>query len=329
MKFFDFFCGAGGVSFGLSRVGFTSIGGLDKYEIAGKTYEQAIKSKVIVKDAFRLSLNEVKKLVDSADVIVGCPPCQGFSIINKQRRVKDDKRNDLVLWFTEVVEVTKPQAIIFENVPPVRKDPRFLELLKVLDKASYGYAFSVVNMADYGVPQARRRLVLIGVRGVKGVELPEPDYGSPDSDPVKRGITKPWRTVRDAIGDLPPVDDGECHPSDELHCTKKLSDYHKDILRQVPKDGGSYGKMYASAFSRLWWGRPSITITTKFFDPSSGRFAHPEQDRGLSLREGARLQTFPDDYPFAGSFRSIARQIGEAVPPLFVEKLGKHLKSYL
>jgi len=344
MKFFDLFCGAGGLSYGLSRAGFATVGGLDKFYPAVDTYKAQFGSRVIREDAFTLPPSDLGKLIGTFDVLAGCPPCQGFSSLRVSRFGVEDVRNDLVLYYAMVVETVRPNAVLFENVPRVAKDARFAYLLKVLSENRYSFAYRILNVADYGVPQRRKRLVLIAVRGAGKVELPEPDYGSPDSLAVRRGALKPWKTVRDAIGDLPPVNDGECHPSDPLHCAKKLNPRYKEIIKHVPKNGGSrnsvppepllpthrkHASSFGDSFGRLRWDEPSVTITTKFYDPSTGRFVHPEQDRALTLREGARLQTFPDDYPFKGIFTRIARQIGEAFPQLLAEKIGRRLKEYL
>ena len=344
VRVFDLFCGAGGLSYGLFKAGFKIVGGLDKFDYAAYTFESEFKVRVIKEDAFRISPEELYYSAGSFDVLAGCPPCQGFSSIRVSRFGPEDIRNDLVLYYARVVEKAKPAAVFFENVPRVVKDARFAYLLKVLSENGYSYDYRILNAADYGVPQRRKRLVLIAVRGVRKVELPEPDHGAPDSPAVRKGVLPPWKTVRDAIGDLPPVEDGECHPSDSLHCAKKLNPHYKEIIRHVPKNGGSrdsvpeelllpthrkHADSFKDAFGRLWWDRPSVTITTKFYDPSNGRFVHPEQDRALTLREGARLQTFPDDYPFQGSFTRIARQIGEAFPPLLAEKIGRKLREYL
>jgi len=344
VKFFDLFCGAGGLSYGLSRVGLVSVGGLDKFFPASETYEAQFGVRVIRVDAFELSPYDLSKRFDDVDVLVGCPPCQGFSSLKVSRFGSDDERNDLVLYYARVVETFKPQALLFENVPHVAKDVRFAHMIKVLSENEYSFLFRVLNSADYGVPQKRKRLILFAVRGAGKVEFPEPEYGSPDSPDVKSGALKPWKTVRDAISDLPSVNDGECHPSDPLHCAKKLNSRYKEIIKRVPKNGGSrnsvqpelllpthrkHASSFKDAFGRLKWDEPSVTITTKFYDPSTGRFTHPEQDRALTLREGARLQTFPDEYLFKGSFTQIARQIGEAFPPLLAEKIGKRLKEYL
>ena len=343
MKFFDLFCGAGGLSHGLSHAGFNTVGGLDKFFPAADTYEARFGARIIRKDAFTLSPSDLIKLTDSFDVLVGGPPCQGFSTL-KVNRFGPDARNDLVLYYAQVVEIARPKAVLFENVPPVVKDVRFGHLLKALSENGYSVDYGILNAANYGVPQRRKRLILIAVRGVRKVELPEPDHDPPDSLGVRSGALRPWKTVRDAIGDLPPVSDGECHPSDPLHCAKELNPKHKEIIKHVPKNGGSrdsvpqdlllpthrkHPSAFKDSFGRLKWDEPSVTLTTKFYDPSTGRFVHPDQDRALTLREGARLQTFPDDYPFKGSFNQIARQIGEAFPPLLAEKIGKRLKEYL
>jgi DNA (cytosine-5)-methyltransferase 1 len=343
MKFFDLFCGAGGLSHGLSHAGFSTVGGLDKFFPAADTYEARFGARIIRKDAFTLSPSDLIKLTDSFDVLVGGPPCQGFSTL-KVNRFGPDARNDLVLYYAQVVEIARPKAVLFENVPPVVKDIRFNYLLKALSENGYSVDYGILNAANYGVPQRRKRLILIAVRGVRKAELPEPDHGPPDSLGVRSGVLRPWKTVRDAIGDLPPVSDGECHPSDPLHCAKELNPKHKEIIKHVPKNGGSrdsvpqdlllpthrkHPSAFKDSFGRLRWDESSVTLTTKFYDPSTGRFVHPDQDRALTLREGARLQTFPDDYPFKGSFNQIARQIGEAFPPLLAEKIGKRLKEYL
>jgi len=344
MKFFDLFCGAGGLSHGLVSAGFTTVGGLDKFYPAANTYEARFGAHTIREDTFMLSPSDLIKLIDSFDVLAGGPPCQGFSTLKVNRFGPEDARNDLVLYYAQVVRIARPQAVLFENVPPVVKDVRFNYLLKVLSENGYSVDYHILNATSYGVPQRRKRLILIAVRGIRKVELPEPDHGPPDSLGVRRGTLKPWKTVRDAIGDLPPVNDGECHPSVPLHCARKLNPRYKEIIKHVPKNGGSrnsvppelllpthrkHASSFRDSFGRLRWDEPSVTITTKFYDPSSGRFVHPDQDRALTLREGARLQTFPDDYPFKGSFNQIARQIGEAFPPLLAEKIGKRLKEYL
>jgi DNA (cytosine-5)-methyltransferase 1 len=341
MKFFDLFCGAGGLSYGFLRAGFNPLGGFDRDEDAAKTYKRVFRI-VFKRDAFSTGIKELRTMVGEADVLLSCPPCQGFTQIRAAAGLREDRRNSLVDYLAELVRVTKPKALVFENVPPVRRYKGFSRLLRILAGGGYAYAYGVLDAADYGVPQRRRRLILIAVRGAGKIALPEPDHGPPTHPEVILGRRLPWRTVRDAIGDLPPVEAGECHPRDPLHCAKALPPNHLELIRRIPKDGGTRFDVppdywlpvhrrrpnsFKTTFSRLRWDEPSNTITTKFFDPSTGPFVHPEQDRGLTLREGARLQTFPDDYPFYGSFRKIAKQIGEAFPPLFAEKIARHLRQ--
>jgi len=340
MKFFDLFCGAGGLSLGFKLTGFTPTGGLEKKEERVEAYRLNIGVRPLVADAFKLKPKELTRQID-ADILLGCPPCQGFSRL-RVNRFGPDERNDLVLFFGEVVRASKPPFVVFENVPGVAEDWRFVRLLRILRRLGYAVAYDVIDAVDYGVPQRRRRLVLVASRNGEG-RLPEPTHGPPDSPEVKRGVRMPWRTVRDAIGDLPPVEHGKCHPADPLHCAKRLPENWLRLIKAIPKNGGSrfdapeelwlpahrrLGRRgFFDVFGRLRWDTPSVTITTGFPNPSKGRFVHPEQDRGLTLREGARLQTFPDDFRFVGSFNEIAAQIGEAFPPLLARRIAETIRG--
>lgn len=339
MKFFDLFCGAGGLSYGFLKAGFTPGGGLDIADAAVNTYKKVFKI-AFKKDAFRTDLVDY---LDGAEVLLACPPCQGFSNIKLASGVRWDERNKLVDKLAEAVRRSKPSIVVFENVPGVKSYEGFRRFVNTLTKLGYSVAYGVVDAADYGVPQHRRRLTLIASR-LRTASLPRPTHGDPASPEVRRGLLEPWKTVREAIGDLPPVEHGECHPSDPLHCAKRLPPNHLQLIKAIPKNGGTRfdappelwldvhkrkPHSFKTTFARMQWDEPSPTITTKFFDPSSGPFTHPEQDRGLTLREGARLQTFPDDYPFAGGFRIIARLIGEAFPPRLAEVMAVHIKRDL
>jgi len=341
LKFFDVFCGAGGTSLGLKAAGLKPVAGLDISPICAKTYRSNFRIKVYVMDAFNSNFTEILKDID-ADVLVGCPPCQGFSRLKVSRGAQNDPRNGLVEVFAKAVSIMKPTYVLFENVPRVEKHPGFKKLISVLEELGYNYIYGKLNAADYGVPQRRIRLVLVA--GPSRVELPPPGHGKPGSPKVRRGDLKPWRTVREAIGDLPPVEHGETHPDDRLHSAKRLPDHWLRLIRAIPKNGGTRldapmdlwlpthkkkrrdGQfVYPDVFGRLHWDKPAPTITTGFTDPSKGRYVHPEQDRGLTLREGARLQTFPDDFKFHGSYTQIARQIGEAFPPLLAQKIFEYI----
>ena len=341
LKFFDFFCGAGGLSLGLKAAGLRPVGGLDINRSASKTYRSNFGVKVLQRNAFKVDLKELVEEFD-VDMLVGCPPCQGFSRLRMSKsQALNDPRNDLILVFAEAIKVFKPKYVLFENVPRVVRDSRFKKLLNTLEREEYFLSYTILNAADYGVPQRRRRLILIASQE-HPVEFPEREYGPPNSKEVRRGDLLPWKTVRDAIGDLPPVRPGEADPRDPLHRAKRLPEHWLKLIRAIPKNGGSRldapeelwlpahrrcgKKCFADVFGRLYWEKPAPTITTGFYDPSKGRFVHPEQDRGLTLREGARLQTFPDNFKFYGSFTQIARQIGEAFPPLLAKKLVKNIR---
>lgn len=338
VKFYDAFCGAGGLSFGLMQAGWKPIGAFDKDPIAVRTYEENIGVPPEILDAFSIDLDALSERVD-ADALVGCPPCQGFSSLRRSR-FGEDARNDLVTFFAELIVRANPEIVLFENVPGVLGDFRFRKLIRFLEKRGYKLTYAVVNAADYGVPQKRRRLILVASTSLEPA-IPEPDHGPPTDKDVRKCEKRPWVTVREAIADLPPLNVGEESEFDPLHRVRKLPEHYIRLIKAIPKNGGSRfdaprelwlpthrraGRKYPDVFGRLIWDSPSVTITTGFTNPSKGRFVHPEQNRGLSLREGARLQTFPDDYEFEGSFARIERQIGEAFPPLLAEKIAETLR---
>ena len=333
------------MSLGLKLAGLKPVGGLDISKTALETYRKNIKAKTLQRDAFKVKFEDLQSYLDDVDMVVGCPPCQGFSMLRKANpKLKglSDPRDDLVVMFAKIVDVFKPKFVLFENVPGVIRDVRFKKVLRILRRNKYFFVYAVLNAADYGVPQRRRRLILIASQDYK-VELPSREFGPPNSKEVRRGELLPWKTVRDAIGDLPPVKAGDTHPKDPLHRAKKLPEHWLRLIKAIPKNGGSRldapeelwlpahrrcgRKGFTDVFGRLHWDKPAPTLTTGFYDPSKGRFVHPEQDRGLTLREGARLQTFPDNFKFYGSFTQIARQIGEAFPPLFAKKLAEAIRS--
>jgi DNA (cytosine-5)-methyltransferase 1 len=164
MKFFDLFCGAGGLSYGFLRAGFNPLGGFDKDEDAAETYKRVFRI-VFKRDAFSTDIKELRTMVDGADVLLSCPPCQGFTQIRAAAGLREDRRNSLVDYLAELVRVTKPKVLVFENVPPVRRYRGFSRLLRILAGGGYAYAYGVLDAADYGVPQRRRRLILIAGGG--------------------------------------------------------------------------------------------------------------------------------------------------------------------
>ncbi len=347
----DIFSGAGGASLGFVRAGFRIAGAADIDPDACKTYEGLIGIRPLCADLSRLNPREAAKLWGTVpgevDVLVGCPPCQGFTQL-RNGAGEGDPRNDLVLVFLGYVSYLRPRFLFFENVPGLVRLPHgkaFYSALKEgLFRLGYLLREKEVDAADYGVPQHRRRLVVVGGREDVGAPpFPEPTHAAPESLFVASGARQPWRTVRDAIGHLPPLRLGERDPSDPMHQAPRIGERVLRFIAQVPKDGGSRTQVpeeewlpchlghdgHRDTYGRLAWDRPSGVITSGCCNVSKGRFVHPEQDRALTPREAALLQGFPPDAFFHGSLASIQRQIGNAVPPPLAEAFARAIKKHL
>lgn len=338
--FIDVFSGAGGSALGFVRAGLRLVGALELYAPAARTFEGNLGVRPVLADARGFDFARWGRELGDVDVVVGCPPCQGFSRLRRcYYEGCADPRNDLVFTYLKAVEGLRPSVAVFENVDWMarRAGKAYLEsLMERLSRLGYRVAYRVLDARDYGVPQRRRRLILIASR--RGApRLPPPTHGPPGSPAVREGLLRPWATVRDAIADLPPIGPGESHPGVPNHVAKPLPENWLRLIRAIPKDGGSRRDAprglwlpahrkhdgYWDVFGRLAWDGQANTITTGCWNPSKGRFVHPEQDRSLSLRECARLQGFPDDYVFHGRPSSVARQIGEALPPPLAEKVAQ------
>ncbi len=343
--FVDIFSGAGGSTLGFIRAGYELVGALDNYKYAVETFRRQFGFEPIMVDARTFNFQKWVRELGDVDVLVGCPPCQGFSRMRNaaDKDAPHDPRNDLVFVYIRAVKALFPKIFVFENVGYMVKayGGRYLKVLvNVLEKIGYRVEWRILDARDFGVPQRRRRLIMIGVRIGEPV-FPKPSHGRPGDKAVKEGILKPWRTVRDAIFDLPPLGPGEEDPRIPNHVTKRLPEHWLRLIKAIPKDGGSRKdtspelwlpchrrhKGHADVFGRLAWNKPSNTITTGCWNPSKGRFVHPEQDRGLSLRECARLQSFPDNFIFEGPPSAIAIQIGNALPPLLAEAIARKLRE--
>ena len=340
VTFVDIFSGAGGSALGFVRSGLELVGALERYMPAVKTFEENLGVKPVVADAWKFDFVAWGKELGDVDVIVGCPPCQGFSRLRRSRlKMSEDYRNGLVFVYLKVIEALKPKVTVFENVAWMTRGigrTYLLRLIEGLRKLGYYARYSILDARDYGVPQRRKRLILVASSRSAPL-LPSPTHGAPNSRAVREGLLKTWTTVRDAIVDLPPLDPGEADPHIPNHVTKPLPENWLQLIRAIPKDGGSRKEAprklwlpahqrcegYWDVFGRLAWDNQANTITTGCWNPSKGRFVHPEQDRGLSLRECARLQGFPDNYVFCGKPSSIARQIGEALPPPLAEAVAR------
>lgn len=337
----DLFSGAGGLALGLQRAGFRVLAALESDRWAAMTYRRNIGDHVIERDARLVQVDELLAAAGitpgECDLLAGGPPCQGFSI---QRRGADsDPRNILVLEFLRFVEGIRPKFFLMENVSGMMSKRGRLFVQKFLNRVSQlGYATHLkkLDAVDYGVPQFRKRVILIGelvAENTRRFRFPET-------------LLRPseYRTVRNAIGDLPsaPID-GSAHKEVANHFGEaKLSAINRERIKHVPPGGGRVNlpehlqlpchrnnpsHRHVEVYGRLEWDKPSGTITARFDSFTRGRFAHPEEHRSLTLREGARLQTFPDNFVFVGNREEIAKQIGNAVPPLLAEILAKAIRD--
>lgn len=268
-------------------------------------------------------------------VLIGCPPCQGYSKLSGEAG-KNDPRNILVKKFGEIVEYIQPLFITFENVPGVvDKTGYFEEMIRTVEGCGYQITKQIVDMREYGIPQRRKRMVVVGCRDPKifaGFRFPEVTHSASGTDGRIR-----YASVRDAISDLPKISAGGSDPSVHNHSSMGHGQKVTDRIIAIPKDGGSLkdapeifryachkgdNRGYNDVFGRMKWDCPSPTITTGCYNPTKGRFLHPEQNRAISLREAARLQTFPDDFQFSGGVISVSKQIGNAFPPKYAELLA-------
>jgi DNA (cytosine-5)-methyltransferase 1 len=333
----DLFSGCGGMSAGLLALNaafpaYRIAAAVDVDPVANASYASNMGITPFREDVASLARNTSKllRLLRSGGrrdghprVLIGCAPCQGFSS-HRNSDGEADGRNSLFLDFARIAAGLKPDAIVVENVPELLTErywPFVREARALLSRAGYHVHVAVHNMAEFGVPQERFRTLLLGMRK---------PFTAPNAM-LRRGR---FRTVRDATGALPPLVAGGRDAQDELHYTVTHRASTLETIRAVPKDGGSrppdvgpaclrrmharQGKAgYEDVYGRLHWDRPSITVTAYARNPASGRFVHPEQDRGLSVREAALLQGFPMDYRLAGSLDERFRQVGNAVPPIF------------
>lgn len=340
LKAVDFFCSGGGMSYGMQEAGIEIIAGIDFDINCKETYEANIgENKFIHADVFDLKEQELEnnlslKKNDDKLVLIGCSPCQFWSIINTDK-TKSARSKNLLFEFSRFVKYFRPGYVVVENVPGVlrkKEESGLSEFIEWLKNNGYENPhFKVHNVNDYGVPQNRKRFTLIATR-----------ISKEEIKPIE--IEGKKTVVADVLGvdkGFPKIKAGHRDNSDFLHSVPSLSDINKLRLKKVKKDGGNrlgfandpklqldcfIGKddSFKDTFGRLWWEKPAPTITTKFFSISNGRFVHPEEDRALSIREGATLQSFPKTYKFKGSsIANIARMIGNAVPPKYATAIGK------
>lgn len=333
-KVIDFFCGCGGTSLGFDAIPdfFQIVCGVDINPTALKSFQQNFGCKTFCKDIRDISketLQEIKELATPTDcyplILVGCAPCQGFSAHRKKDKEKpEDQRNSLIRTFAELAIQINPDYIVMENVQEVLNGKfrcHYEEAKSIFMEAGYNVTQQVYNAAVFGVPQARIRAIIVASKR---------PYTMPN------GVLKQesFKTVKDAIGNLPRANDR--NSNDPYHFSSKHKQSTIDVIAKVPKNGGSrpphvgppcLDKVngFSDVYGRLFWDKPSITITKTSRNPACGRFCHPEEDRGLTLREVARLQSFPDSFIFEGGSSDRYEQVGEAVPPLLAMAIATQI----
>lgn len=330
-RMIDLFCGAGGMSLGFTDTryggGFKSIWAVDNDAAATKTFAVNFGPHVTCGDIVELA---EEADIPKTDVVVGGPPCQGFSLLNKQRH--HDPRRQLWRPYLDIVSKSGADVFVIENVPGLLTSPEGEEIIQSAEELGFTVFRNHLVAADYGVPQTRKRAVLVGVKTYLATYF---DWPLPTHSQEEGGNLKPWRTVRDAIGDLDSPQGTEIRQISapyDLHFGRRPTETSIKRYKAVPPGGNRFDLQKnaphitpqcwirkksggTDLFGRLWWDRPSVTIRTEFFKPEKGRYLHPEQHRPITHREAARLMGFPDDFQFRGSKIEIARQIGNAVPP--------------
>lgn len=326
----ELFTGCGGLALGFKRAGYRTALCVEWDAAACQTVRRNLTERVA-----QCAIQEIEHF-PKADVVAGGPPCQGFS--NLGERVPSDPRNQLWRQFVRAVLDAQPRVFLLENVPPLLRSQEFVEFRKLMTDAGYGVEGRVLNAADYGVPQTRKRAIVIGVRGGEP-SFPKPTHADPEKTEVSPSSSlRPWRTVRDAIADLP------FEPTEEnWHIGRNPTPMSHERYRHIPPGGNRWNlparlmpdcwkrktKGGTDLFGRLWWDRPAVTIRCEFYKPEKGRYLHPEAHRPITHREAARLQGFPDDFVFEGKRIEVGIQIGNAVPPQLAEAIARHIKTLL
>lgn len=335
----DLFCGGGGLTYGLRELGIDVRAGYDIDRACRYAYEaNNAPAKFYERDVRRITAREIKAHFPPGAVkaLVGCAPCTPFSALRKGRDTSDESEWSLLGEFARLVRKVEPDLVSMENVPQITKHAVFADFRDQLESLQYSVSASVVKCEDYGIPQKRRRLVLLASRLGEIALLPP-------THPNRH------RTVAQAIRKLPAIEAGTHATKDPIHLAANLEPLNLRRIR-LSKPGGTWrdwptaqrlhchkkasGSTYDAAYGRMEWDKPSPPITTKFYNLGSGRFGHPTQDRAISVREGAILQTFPRSYKFAPAreklkITKLGQIIGNAVPPRLGAVLGASLRRHI
>jgi DNA (cytosine-5)-methyltransferase 1 len=355
VDFIDLFAGAGGLSVGfemLNRRAYRSVMANDFNAFACETYRANFRSPCIDGDIVSY-LEKHSNDIPKADLVMGGPPCQGFSLLNKNREL--DPRKSLWIPFLRIVELSGARVFLMENVPQLLDSDEFREIREKAGSMGFKLWHGVLVASDYGVPQVRKRAIIVGAKDKDPSLFFPPAKTHFDPRKAKRNLkaeaqgalspeARPWVSVREAISDLPPPFGTEIRdesPPLDLHFGRNPTAKSMERYRAIPDEGMNRFDLQERAlhltprcwidkrsggtdlFGRLWWDRPSFTIRTEFYKPEKGRYLHPSQHRPITHREAARLQTFPDDFHFTGTKIEIARQIGNAVPPLLAAAIAQ------
>lgn len=334
----DLFCGAGGLTHGLVRSGIRVTAGVDLDPACRYPFEENNPgSKFVAMDIARLSGREVLRNYEKGSIklLAGCAPCQPFSTYAQRYDIDRDNKWALLDEFGRIVREVEPDLVTMENVPALRDHIVFKRFVNMLERRNYFVWHDVVSCENYGVPQARKRTVLLASK------FGQLEFSSRSRTKIKN--------VRDAIGSLPSLSAGEACPSDKLHSSSALSPLNLERVK-ASKPGGTWrdwpkglvadchkkdsGKTYPGVYGRMEWDKPAPTMTTQCFGFGNGRFGHPEQDRAISLREAALLQSFPRNYKFVPDdepvqFKVLGRLIGNAVPVALGYAIGKSINEHL
>ena len=349
-KLIDLFCGCGGMTLGFVSPDFCgefeSVFAVDNDLAAIDSYIANFGPHAVCEDIEKWASGVGGRTIPKADVVIGGPPCQGFSLLNKQR--KGDERRTLWQPFMDIVESSEAKAFVIENVQGLLKSPECRAIVQRADDLGFDTLKDVLLSADYGTPQTRKRAVIVGWKRGCGAGIPFPpprEYINPDWD----GDLPKWRTVREFIGNLKEPEDydiRDVEPPYNLHFRRKPTAMSLERYKAVPPGGNRFDLQEnrrditprcwikktsggTDLFGRLWWDRPSVTIRTEFFKPEKGRYLHPEQHRPITHREAALLMGFPNDFIFKGKKIEIARQIGNAVPPHMAQAVAWTVVSFL
>lgn len=335
----DLFCGAGGLSHGLQEAGIAVAAGVDNDATCAYPFEANIEAAFLERDVRDVTAGQLERLwaPGAVRMLAGCAPCQPFSPYRRGADTSKEEEWPLLAEFGRLVADTLPEIVTMENVPRIGRARVFTEFIELLGTCGYQVSWRSCNGLDYGLPQGRRRLVLLASR-LGPLPVPE--------GPL-RG--EPHRTVRQTIAAMPPLASGQIDPGDPLHRSRALTEINLKRLR-ASTPGGTWeqwpeellapchrktsGSTFRNVYARMEWDKPAPTITTMAHNFGTGRFGHPEQDRTISLREAAMLQGFPQDYQFVRRdaevyFSHLGRLIGNAVPPPIAEAVGRAIVEHV